>query len=124
MKKPYSFDLTVTTTARFTVPAADYEKALDEVKKTLVEIQKDDDGSVWGEAVRTGDEALYHLMKNTQESAEGDVDAAAEVAFHSVIRRGIAQEAKESFNGDGVSKLQTVVTLVGRGVSNAQESAE
>ena len=103
MKKPYSFDLTVTTTARFTLPAADYEKALEGVKETLVEIQKDDDGPVWGEAVRTGDEALYHLLKNILESADGDVDAAAEAALHSMIRRSVAQEAKESFNGYGVS---------------------
>lgn len=123
MKKPYSFDLTVSTTARFTVPAADYEKALEEIKEALVEIQNDTDGKAWGVAVRTGDEALFHLLENTLQEAEGDVDAAAEVALHSVIRRCIAKAVNDSFEKD-VTKLQTVVKIVSRGFSNSKEQAE
>lgn len=123
MKKPYSFDLTVNTTARFTVPAADYEKALEAVKEALVEIQNDTDGKAWGEAVRTGDESLFHLLENILKEAEGDVDAAAEVALHSAIRRGIAHAVNETFDKE-VTKLQTVVKIVSRGFSNSKEQAE
>lgn len=124
MKKPYSFDLTVNTTARFTIPAADYEKVLVEFKEALEEIKNDTEGKAWGEAVRTGDEALYHLLNNAMQEAEGDVKAAAELVLYSVIRQGITQAVNDSFNEDGVNKLQTVVKIVSRGDSNTKEQAE
>lgn len=113
---PLSFDLEVNTKARFVVPKDDWAKALALSVELLKEVQEDEDGSVWAQAVEGNHRSLdtegYAILDNFLENLKGEpLEVIAEAALLSGMKKSIRESVKELYNEDGVDRIQTVVTI-------------